>query len=364
MSSIYDWSLEADKNGTADIDIIWEEEQQPHVVNNSARMMMSRIREYIADTGLVKSDIKYPIILGTREEAELYETDYHDWFVRQLIDWEILDLYPRSDVKGFTDGMVYKFRANGDTYGYVMLRIKKKSVAGIYKQTANGLRTLQKGDIRRGNIYTVVYNDKKWILLNPTIHQVKLKYDVYKLPAGMIHTFASEKVPDGWLPCDGSIHKIDDYPNLYAVIGDRSWIFDDPNFERAPAGYFHVPDFRGCFLSGAMWEDGHWFGWTHLDDFKEHTHTGTASGGSYYLQRGNSVVFPDPLKWLHLKPDDIEELQEEEGHDHKIRYTRIGSIEDVEPNEDEEFETTSVMNLIGDRETVPINMTVTYGIKT
>ena len=43
----------------------------------------------------------------------------------------------------------------------------------------------------------------------------------------------------GWLPCDGALHDVDDYPDLYAVIGDT---FTDGG---DPAGFFRVPDTRG-----------------------------------------------------------------------------------------------------------------------
>lgn len=46
--------------------------------------------------------------------------------------------------------------------------------------------------------------------------------------------------PDtGWLPCDGALYDVDDYPALYAAIGDT---FTDGG---DPAGFFRVPDTRG-----------------------------------------------------------------------------------------------------------------------
>ena len=51
MSSIYDWSLQAANNANADDNINWAEGQPPSSVNNSARAMMQRIKEYVTDIG-------------------------------------------------------------------------------------------------------------------------------------------------------------------------------------------------------------------------------------------------------------------------------------------------------------------------
>jgi len=49
MSSIYEWSLQANKNVNSDIAINWQEGQPPSTVNNSARAMMQRMAEYVQD---------------------------------------------------------------------------------------------------------------------------------------------------------------------------------------------------------------------------------------------------------------------------------------------------------------------------
>lgn len=51
MSSIYDWSLTASANDTADTTVDWREGQMPDTVNNSARAMMARVAEWLADQG-------------------------------------------------------------------------------------------------------------------------------------------------------------------------------------------------------------------------------------------------------------------------------------------------------------------------
>ena len=47
----------------------------------------------------------------------------------------------------------------------------------------------------------------------------------------------------GWLFCDGASYNINDYPQLYAVIGALYG-------QQAPTGQFYVPDYRGSFLRG------------------------------------------------------------------------------------------------------------------
>lgn len=60
---------------------------------------------------------------------------------------------------------------------------------------------------------------------------------------GELITFAGATSPNvNWLLCDGSNVLIDDYPDLYAVIGDA--------FGVAPATYFKLPDLRGRTPAG------------------------------------------------------------------------------------------------------------------
>jgi len=47
--SIYDWEKTAANNATSDGDINWQEGQAPSTVNNSARVMMARIAEFLSD---------------------------------------------------------------------------------------------------------------------------------------------------------------------------------------------------------------------------------------------------------------------------------------------------------------------------
>lgn len=66
MSTIYDWSFNASENAYCDDLIDWSEGQRPSSLNNSARGMMQRVKEYLSDTsGVIEStftvDIRYNI---------------------------------------------------------------------------------------------------------------------------------------------------------------------------------------------------------------------------------------------------------------------------------------------------------------
>lgn len=67
-------------------------------------------------------------------------------------------------------------------------------------------------------------------------------------PVGVIAPFAGkkEKIPRGWLLCDGSAVSKDDYSELFEVIG-AGWGGDaNPNF--------NLPDLRGKFLRGVSYD--------------------------------------------------------------------------------------------------------------
>lgn len=70
-------------------------------------------------------------------------------------------------------------------------------------------------------------------------------------PAGMIVPFAgpTEKIPTGWLLCDGTAISRSDYANLYDAIG-VCWGTGDGSTT------FNLPDLRGMFLRGVSGESG------------------------------------------------------------------------------------------------------------
>jgi microcystin-dependent protein len=65
------------------------------------------------------------------------------------------------------------------------------------------------------------------------------------VPIGTVTAFAGpiDKLPNGWLPCDGRQLHINEYKDLFAAIG-WSWGGDEKQ------GVFNIPDLRGRFLRG------------------------------------------------------------------------------------------------------------------
>lgn len=66
--------------------------------------------------------------------------------------------------------------------------------------------------------------------------------ETLSVPPGTIIAFAGNKVPDGYLPCDGSELEVSKYPQLFEAIGT---IYGGNASSR-----FRLPDFRGMFLRG------------------------------------------------------------------------------------------------------------------
>jgi microcystin-dependent protein len=126
-------------------------------------------------------------------------------------------------------------------------------------------------------------------------------------PVGAVTPFAGNpnKIPDGWLLCDGTVYNRTAYPELFNVIG-YSW-------GTTGTDLFRVPDLRGVFLRGVSSNSSDGFvdpdkstrisrysggnignnvGSYQTDEFENHTHTnkttfivdgaaGRYGGGSY-----------------------------------------------------------------------------------
>ena len=74
-----------------------------------------------------------------------------------------------------------------------------------------------------------------------------MSYNV--IPTGLVLPFAGkkDKVPNGWLLCDGSTKLRSDFPHLFEVIGTSHGAGDGSTT-------FHLPDYRGRILRGV--DDG------------------------------------------------------------------------------------------------------------
>lgn len=67
------------------------------------------------------------------------------------------------------------------------------------------------------------------------------------LPIGTILAFASDSIPEGWMFCDGAEIAIDEYQELYDLIGTTYGAGDSAYWAQVnfPATTFNIPDLRG-----------------------------------------------------------------------------------------------------------------------
>ncbi|WP_297323344.1 phage tail protein [uncultured Bartonella sp.] len=218
MSSIYDWSFSAASNANADNIINWTEGQPPSTVNNSARSMMQRVREYIADLG---GDV---IVDGQPSSIRITA---------------------KAPVTAYVNGITIRFRALYSNGGASTLCVNNMEYKPLFKASYNGVTPLAAGDIQAGGIYETVYHQALnngsggWFLSAPTPPQ--------SIPSGTIAMFAAPTAPSGWIQCDGRWLSRAQYPALFAAIGEW-WGKGDGQTT------FNVPDLRGQFLRG--WDAG------------------------------------------------------------------------------------------------------------
>lgn len=244
MSTIYDWSITAEDNATSDDTIDWAEGMPPSAVNNSARSMMTRVRQLIYDVG--------GILIATDTSTD-----------------NSIVVNPSSPISGsYPDGFMISFRTNRATTGPFTLNVRGIGDVAVYKNSSTGIVRAGAADIYAGGIYTCVYaedlisGEAGWILTNPS--QIPLGI------SGQIGTFLTRTAPVGWLRCDGGSYLRADYPALFNVIG-KDW-----SPVNVPEDQFNVPNFKGLFLRG--WNDGEGFDpnrqWASFqqDEFKQHNH--------------------------------------------------------------------------------------------
>jgi len=252
MGSVYDWSQAAADNATADDSINWAEGQPPSSVNNSARMMMARLRQYVTDTG---GDLP---VGGTAQN---------------------MTLAVASALKGYVGGLKVRFYLPWSNAANATLNINNLGALPIFKASAEGLKYLTGNEMRGGSIGECTYmqhglNGKPGFLLTSPIPQEKQEQIVY-VPAGAVMPFAIADAPAGWRKCNGDWLPMQDYPALYAAIGKR---FGGNDWQ------FAVPDLRGEFIRG--WVDnrnmgsqnGRQLGSYERDKVIYHRHRGQTDG--------------------------------------------------------------------------------------
>lgn len=223
MASIYDWSLLAANNANSDSDINWAEGQAPSTVNNSARFMMQRLKEFVSDLGAITA------VGGSAN---------------------VLTFSAKSSFSTYSDGIRLTFRASADNTGSVTLNVNAAGAKPVVKYTVDGETALSAGEIQAGGIYEVVYSTALsgatggWLVLNPTNVPEPAPQAV---ASGLIFAAGMSTVPTGWLECNGAAVSRTTYANLFAAIG-VDWGAGDGSTT------FNLPELRGEFPRG--WDHG------------------------------------------------------------------------------------------------------------
>lgn len=218
MSSIYDWKLDAPSNANSDSLINWQEGQPPSSVNNSARAMMQRVAEYLADKTAITASGNQQDIVGTI----------------------------KSPITKLISGLSIKLIAIAPNAPNATLNINNTGQKPIFKHGETSVVRLQGGEMVTSGVYNLTYidalngNTGGWFLDSPSSQP---KY----IPSGVICAFAQIELPDGWIDCDGRAISRSQYASLFATIGVR---WGAGNGETT----FNVPDLRGEFIR--VWDEG------------------------------------------------------------------------------------------------------------
>ncbi|QEE12266.1 phage tail protein [Bartonella krasnovii] len=337
MSTIYDWSLNASENAYCDDLIDWSKGQRPSSLNNSARVMMQRIKEYLSDTS------------GIIENTFTVDGEQQTTLIR---------LQSKSQFLKYKNGLSICFKAKGKNVGSTMIALNALSGKPVYKATDSGLLALSGGEFQKGCIYHVVYRDEGWHVLNPTPFSLPKAPVIPVYPTGTIGIFGMQVLPSGWLLCDGQAYLRSDYPALYDAIGTRwggseSWT------------KFNVPDLRGVFLRGVD-DDREIDRWRYLgtlqhDAMRKHKHDGQTVTILNDANEEESWYGDMTIIWgYELNEQQREKLAERLG----VRAENIRVHHGLAfPHSHLHMRDIELVSS-GVSETRPINMSVVFGIKT
>jgi hypothetical protein len=149
-------------------------------------------------------------------------------------------------------------------------------------------------------------------------------------PVGTIQAFAFNKIPSGWIECDGrKLHKYE-YKELFDAIG---YTFSDKEDY-----FFCIPDLRGRFIrgwdkEGNLDESKRYFGSYQDDAIEDHRHYFNSnclqlesSGEHGHTIRARKITFKaglldsiEALKWLIDSGDDSASSTKDGSHSHLIK---------------------------------------------
>lgn len=249
MASIYDWSTTASSNGNADSGINWAEGQAPSTVNNSARVMMARLKEFL-------NDVSGVAVAGGTANA--------------------ITLTASSAFTAYADGIMISLRASSANTGATTLSVNAIGAKPIVKMTVNGETALAGGEIQDNGIYEFVYSEElnsgsgAWLITNAS--------NIDVIPPGFGGPYFGGTVPSGWLLCNGAAISRTTYARLFAAVG-TTWGTGDGSTT------FNLPDGRDDFLRGASATNV--LGTRQTDAIKSHTHTGTTSSNGAHTHSVN-----------------------------------------------------------------------------
>lgn len=173
----------------------------------------------------------------------------------------------------------------------------------------------------------------------------EIKEEVQKLknevcPIGTIQAFAFERIPDGWMICDGRELKLSDYPELFSAIGNT--------FGGNGESLFRIPDLRGRFVRGwskdGCIDEKRKFGSFQGDAIQGHSHNLNVSRD--YTESAGSHTHDFYTEWLEVNgwgntgvsyvndgytsnsKYSKKKVCSEGGHSHKLPEITIGTAKD------------------------------------
>lgn len=145
MASIWDWSRTAANNDDADSGLTWAEGQLPATVNDSARQVMGRVAELLADLGATQ----------TTSGSANAQT-----------------ITARSGFAALATGQIVAFKAGYTNTGATTLNVNSLGAKAIRKYTT-AEAALAANDIIAGGLYIVIYDAAAnsaagaWMLMSP-----------------------------------------------------------------------------------------------------------------------------------------------------------------------------------------------------
>lgn len=149
---------------------------------------------------------------------------------------------PSREQKSLTsDGTVNdKYRTGSAPFtGRVVYQLELPTGLHFIAEVADALRTMTREDnwVQDGTVTVDEAIDAAVAMMR------SFRPMTDQIPIGAVLIWAGETVPDGYLWCDNTTHLIDDYPDLFAVIGN--------NYGGNGTTDFKVPDMRARFPYGS-----------------------------------------------------------------------------------------------------------------